>query len=135
MYPNYSETRISLPLIGAFLMLQVIVLIIGLYYLDSLSTVLLSLVPLLLFLNLFSMRVVVGPDFLRLSYGVGLVSYFVPFELIQSCEIVPNKYVTWFYDTSLEYVLRLNLRDGSRLLIGIGDARRLMDMISSRRRR
>jgi hypothetical protein len=131
---RYSETRIGWPLIGALLVLQIVVLVLGLYYFDYLATIGLSLIPLLLFLNLYSAQVSLDSDFLCLSYGIGLVRWELPVEFVQSCDLVPNNYWTWVYDTSLEVVLRVHLRGGGCKILAVGNGKRLMGLISSSRR-
>jgi|GEM_PF-5147568 len=135
MYEHYTESRIGLPVVGGFVVLQVIAVILGLYYFGMPTAIVITLFLLFMFLNLFSLQVVVSSDSLRLNYGLGLFSYSVPLEFIQSCEIVPNNYWTWFYDTSRGYVLKLNLRDGSKKIIGVGDPKRMIELISAHLRR
>ena len=129
----YDETRVSIILCVVWLTTQGVVLIFGLDAMDLTWAVMLTVVLLIIFVCIFSLRVVVDRDSLTISYGLGLWSRSVPLEQVQGTEVVANSYWTWLYDPRLEHVLRIRLRDGSKVIVGVGDAKRLAEIVNSQR--
>lgn len=128
----YDESRISFIICGLAAVLQAIMLIYGLQA-DRLPFAIGSIIATVcLFMMFFSLRVTISYDALTISYGLGLIAKHIPLEAIQRTEIQPNLYLTWVYDPSREHILRLFLRDGRKVVVGIGDARRMMEIVSAR---
>jgi len=100
-------------------------------YFSAQVALLLAFIPIMIVLCFFSLRVVIDYDLLVTTYGVGLITRSVPFELIQSYEVVPNMSLSWVYSPTQEYVLKIFLRNGDSFRIGVGDPGRLMELISS----
>lgn len=130
----YDQTRVSLVLCMGWLSAQVIVVIFGMEVLTLTTAVIVTLLLLFLFITIFSMRVVVTRDDVSISFGVGLISRRVPLERIQGCEVVNNAYLTWLYDPMQEHVLRVKIRGERDLVLGIGDPKRLSEIINTQRR-
>ena len=135
MTVRYYESRISYILITLLLVLQAAIIFFCGIRFGAATTILVSLVPLLLFLGFCGMRVIIDDDVIYVVSGVGLTLHNIPFEVISGYDVVPNTYLSWLYDPAQETVLRLMLRDGSSALIPIGEPRRLVEIISGQLRR
>jgi len=125
----YQETKISPLICMVTLALEVTLLMYGLRGDNLGKAIVFVILALLVFVNFFSLSVSLNREALRISFGLGLVSRTVLLQDVQGMEIVPNGSLAWVYDMRREHVLRLRLRGGGSLLVGIGDAKRMMELI------
>lgn len=130
----HDESRISAIVCGIAGVMLAGLLIYGLTEKNLITAIVWIVIIMVVFLNVFSLRLTVAEDGLRLSYGIGLITSTIPFDMVESTEVVPNSSLTWIYNPASEHVLRLRFRGGGSKVIGIGEPRRLMEYISRYRR-
>ncbi len=126
----FNESKVSIILVAVMSIMALALGLLGFCYYSPMVGAVLVIPVLLLLLCFYSLRVTVADGYLSIVYGCGLFARDIPLEEIRSYEVVPNSYLTWIYKPSLSHVLRMQLRDGGTCVAGIGDARRLMNIIS-----
>ena len=132
---DYNQSRISLVVCGILLVLELALLIFGLKA-GNLSLAIVSiLITSALFLILFSASVHVSRDAVVVSYGVGVLRQVISLQDIQRMDIVANNSLLSVFEPGREHVLRLTLRSGKRVTVPVGDAKRMMEVISAHNRR
>jgi hypothetical protein len=128
---DYQDSRISIVLVVILMVLELSLLVYGLKAANLVLAVVLIAVTCFVFLLFFSLSVHVSRDAVVLSYGIGLFRTVVSLQDIQRMEIVGNTSLQSIYDTRREHVLKLHLRSGRAVIVAVGDAKRMMEVISA----
>jgi len=126
----YQDTKISPMICLLTFALELTLLIYGLKDQNLGKAIIFVVLALLVFVNFFSLSVSLDRESLRLSFGLGLITRTVLLQDVQGMEIVPNSSLAWVYDMRRDHVLKLRLRNGRTMLVGIGDAKRMMELIA-----
>ena len=124
------EYRTSWIVIGVFVVMALVLSFLGWVYFGLVGLCVFLAVLTFLFVNCFSLQILIADGALRVIYGVGLISWTVFLEEIQSCDVIPNNSLLWVYAPAQSHVLQLYLRNGGRLVVGLGDPQRIMELIN-----
>ncbi len=132
---EYRSSKVSVIIVAILFALELTLLFFGMQRGNIGLAITSIVVSSLIFLNFFCLSVHVSRDGVLLSFGVGLIKREVALEDIQRMDLVPNSSITSLYDPKREHALRLSLRSGGAVHVAVGDARRMMEVISGLNRR
>lgn len=82
-----------------------------------------------------TLSVSVYDEVIVISYGIGIFRRIIDVHTLSDIRLVPNRFLSALYNMRAEHVLQISDRWGSRAIIGVGDARDILNFLRGRIRR
>lgn len=87
----------------------------------------------ILYINFYSMRVTVDENWIAVSFGIGMIVYSAELGGIRSVQLVRNNFLgPWWYNPKATEVIKMEMRDGRRLIFDADRPVNLIEMLRSR---
>lgn len=79
------------------------------------------------------MRVTVDENWIAVSFGIGMIVYSAELGGIRSVQLVRNNFLgPWWYNPKATEVIKMEMRDGRRLIFDADRPVNLIEMLRSR---